>query len=934
MTTPSQTPFFAKFRFPGAIKKPENASAIQDHSGGESSGDSSAADFTPTSFLIDNDSGRDQASIDTDSDFTASTGILASRRNSIIDSVPATPSTATVATTLNSLELHSPPLYMVRTNESHHEQQHAASSSPTSFDYSPLMRFSRQGPQWQTGGHVLDFDVPIPSPALHMSSSSYSQMSTVFGDANAISTDATTFPNGQPPSPILPPLPPKPQPQAYTGGANSLGSRGANTIAYIPRQVKAGRVGKLEANKAAAYNAGTSRIPLRTQEVSKIDGGDQEDFFLSPSTPSKIPKPHIQHMGSERTATGVQSSAAGGGSLSFPSRSTIMNEATAIDEGAAGWKKFPDSFEDRSKPGESSGSTLMNIIASLRTDEDVDDDTAATPIPSPKLRPRMPPQHEDSGIAFGPEPSGEDPDTHSTFHETMALAAGVLGTPITINGSIVGNTSPEAGGTQRAFSHSFIWALEQRVETLKERKDRFEASLRHMRRYVSFSQPDIEAIGTQGHLHGIHQLYKESGLRLAESLARETDLELVLTNCLIALVKTRLRIGMSQTGHDRKTCNSCRAADDFEKQKAEKRFGRVEVDRNVGEKSVSEEKEGCVVSHATSRVNHGKHENQAGETSARQAETVVKAMAERSKTDGQKKTGITEGAKENLNEMKHDEGLAGKHPEDVKEKGKDRAVDTSTVPTVLEASQTKGRVQDKEMNPEDANFGEEKDEDDLGQDPEWMSQGVYASVGRAITTRNNVPNSKNALSEQDKKIPEAEQLRRINRAEYSFLDNPPKRSISPPLLATKGPSQVIPSIRKGRPLPTQLTRVRAAHEIIFLETQVPRIIDGNESLWKSRWRSIMQRRQFNGSQGRISTDASMKREDAMIFELSRSKSKEQHETKDLGGEDDGKKDDDKRVGRVKKMAEAMESKRSSEEALKPAGSKGQVMPPKMIQSKP
>ena len=956
LTTPPATSFLAKTNVPCASEKSQDGLKSENETCGSGNGNRSVLDFTPTSFFA-GDVFQSRASIGSASDFTASTSLLESPcdRFSVYDSPLPADSTCTSDTTLNSLDLQwSSSPSMTRTHKAHHEHLHTGTPASSSSAYSPTAaNFPHSRSHIPLRSRQPDIDVVIPSPSLHLQGPSYGYTNTVTKIAKATAAAAgTSDPEGRPPSPLLPPLPSRDMPQVTAGDIKMFGLRGANAYAYLPGQLKVGGMRKPEVEKSIAYTDVIPRVPPRTQDVWIDEDRTKEELFLPQPVPSKIPKPAIPAKSPQRVSSTAKSSIASQlveeGVSKLQSGPNTNKEVNIGGERDAVIKEIPGPSESVNKPSRRSHRTLLDMISGLRAieeddDDDADDDATTTATERP-AGPKPLPKHEDSGIAFMSDEEVENTNTTATqynHNSIISIASNLLASPTSSEFSIPDKPKRGADAATK-HSQSLITTLRKHVEELAKKRQVLADTIMRIRNFDSLSPSGTMTMGNESHLHQTHQMLRESKLREAELMAQETELERALTECVAELLEIRMMAGLGEKGHDATKCTGCQKLDSLERRMPTEVTSKAEVKKPAKEYLVSEEDDGGAVGRSMWAANDSKQGNRMNESLIGRGVTAFQEPMEEPEKLYTKTNAIGDEVKEKLAENKRYATIAKQRIQNIKRKSLGQAHAPESEPpmysAVLEASPTKDSAVSETTSLGEYDIDGEKYEESMDEDDEWLYDGVYANVGRAITTRKELPNARNALPGQEKKIPEGEQLRRTDRGAYSFLDQAPKRSVSPTLLVTKGPSKSVPSLRKGRPLPSQLTRIRPAHEIIWVDHQAPRVPDKHE-LPRFHLRNVMQKGNFSRlSRSAGANSPGLKREDGTGFSGPR-KVKEEREKKGAVNKDDekiGRKDGGRQVSMVRKMAEAMESQRSSEDSIKTmagssfksTGPKGQVLPPK------
>ncbi|KAI9663847.1 MAG: hypothetical protein M1821_007337 [Bathelium mastoideum] len=934
LTTPPDTPFHEKLRFAGAFDKSADSSGVKNRSVGVKSGKKDTTAFTSASLPKDEDVFQGHQNFDIDSDFAT---VPHSRRTSlaIIDSPPYTPCTGTTGTTVNSLDLHSPTLNMGRAHKVHHEHLHPRTPYSPASGNLPIPSFPVHHSRSRNQSRELDFDITIPSPDLHLKGQAYFNSAKVSPTAHATAAAVTTPSAGYgPPSPMLPPLPAVPYIAGYANPTTRFGSASANAYVHSPGQARVPAARRPEIHKATSYGNVASRISPRTHDVWK-DNRDEEDQLLpAPSIQAKSPRPPIPSKSPKRASiTGKTRPAANpsetympldqiGASSPYETKASRRYEASAM--------KTPNLPHSKSSPqGFEQGfdsSSLADIVAQLRgliqEDEEETDHSSATVPKLEHTKPKLPPQHEDIGVAFTSTPGTNDIGTEAANLDIVFLASTLLTSPVKSGLPVLGEDSEAALATMKP-SQGWIATLRQRADSLAEKKKRFDTAVAHMKQTV----PPFPGIDAETQMARLHRLLRESKLQETKAMAEKAEIDLLLTECVIELMKIRTKLGLGEKGHAGSNCPNCQAAEEFEKKKAEWRKAKID-------ETVSEEGDGGVLGLMNEAIDHEQmkemHEQSiatAFHSPREQNKILVKnsELGEIMEQPGEM-TLPTETGNNRFHYIPRPVPARSR----VREAAAYSAI-IETSPFTSEASTSEGKnisgfspsAQNEEYSTED--------------DRAWMSRGIHGNENPANTIRRKAatlhgPSPSLPTASLMKKIAENEQVRRVDRGMYQFLQQPPSRSVSPePLLADRQPKlsipslrskQPIPSLRKGRPLPQQLTRIRTAHEVDDLDLATPRIADKKDiPPMKFNFKSMMQKTRFGGAKkvdaiGGDAAETGLKRENDVVPGPSKEKdTSPQKKSKVTVNEveDTGENAEGSKTNIVKKMAEAMEGKSTSEE---------------------
>ncbi|KAL9074272.1 MAG: hypothetical protein Q9157_004461 [Trypethelium eluteriae] len=902
---------------------------------GDSNDSKGTPDHTATSFLPDNDIVEGQQSFDSDSDVTVPTDILGSENDSIsfLDSSPATSSTCTDATAL-SPNPESPWTSMRRTYKPHHESLHINTSSPaTSTASVTLPHHHLQSPPRH---REFDINVHIPSPGLSFEDLPNARTSIVSSTATVTASGVPASPVRSPPSPLLPPLPSRPPLRRLAGENNMYGLGGKNALAYYsPSQARAHELSDNRV-KTVAYDDVTSKIPPRTQDIWKDQDGDKDELFLPPPMPLKSPtKPAIPPRSPKRATVHRRVPAVASFAEDCTSARNKLkgsNVAESVGDSEYDWVKVPGPLNGVDSLSPRPGSMLLDLIAELRTennDDDTGDEAPATPTPILEAKPRVSTEHEDSGVAFMIDPDVQGDSTEASTHDSGSIAAAVEdGASIarsTMAGKLQAEEAEVEASTQR--SHSLIASLRRRATELAAKQQRFASTVQTIRQHIASCTP----AGATSQMQKVRLLLRQSKLREAELMVQELEMQKALTECVIELLEVRNMIGLGEKGHKEAICDGCVAAERFERSKKGDMMNgeKDQVRRSVLEMLVSEDADGGVLGCTRDR-NDGKWEDRTDDKLECESKDATKAVLEKAEKDGKHTDEAWKETGKSPHHTEDDAAIAKEYSETIRRKsvGQSHTPATSTYAVVLDTSPTMdASTQDAKKFVEDLN-PEKIEGDDIGDDPEWMSRGIYRNVDQDATTAIDVPHSQ-AVLKQDRKVAELEQLRRTNPAVYSFLGKAPKRSISPTRLATKGPLRPIPSLRQDGPLPEELPRVRAAHESDRTDHRGPKVIDERELPAKFHLRKLMQRRKGGGStssDGASPIGTGLRREDGVIFRSPTKTSKAEPERSSPAKEPANDGTNQKHINNMKKVTEAKEYERSSEDTSRSSGDKVQRMP--------
>ena len=836
LATPPNTPFQVRFGQSDAADRPGGNFGKRDHSIQDNTC-TSISNFMPTSFSGGNSSFNGRPGSDSDSDFTA---VPDSRRASLalIDSPPPTPSTDSVVTTFNSLDLYSPMVGKERLHTVH--QEHSPSPSPyLSHSEVPFSHPSWPYQHCRRRHHTLglDIDATVPSSAVHSGVSDVMNNNTASAVARGKVAATITPTTNYPPSPILPPPPPVPRIIGRSTTVRMLGAGSTDASVTLPSQATAVMARKGEEENSIVYEDVASTV-LPHEQDTWMQGEVKEELSLPP--PKIMPqcsRPPVPDKSPKRTSSTrgkmvAAETLTGKASLLCQIECGVNERANIGNVYMGRSSRIPKPIERRSAPRKVNVNPLVSTIGNLpRTEEKEQSGGTGIGDALPTLNPtKATPPSRLEGIDAT---STSDPEVHNGSIQTtddviLALASNLIANRIIFDFTSLDRSEANVESLNHA-SKDLISALRQRADDLAQQKERFQPIIVLMQRALFISA----AVGEESHEARLNRLLRVANLREALSRSKEVEIYWLLTECVIQLLETRMK-DVSEEKHKNALCLGYQATVDFGRKKSIER----EMKNVRGEMMVSEKS-----SEDTLGQNIGEEDTQ--KRKREKDETIDKAVYApwRQPKKSLAKNNETTGLESRLDGL-HDRA----------EKTRDRVPNSRIRKTpansaVLVASPPPNEVNilEKDKGVPDPNADTKDDDASISEESDWVSPKIHGSIGHITAKRDQKANSQIGWN-QSRKVAENAQVRRHDPHMYHFLREQPTRSVSPqPLLVDHRPNQPIPSLRKGRPSPPRLTLSRSAHDAVGLDMNVPKVTDEKGSPKAVRFKNLIPKQMRGGS---------------------------------------------------------------------------------------